>query len=546
MKAAVAIPTRRRAGYLDVALASVVTQARAAGAEVLVVDDGPDEPTRAVAARHGARYLRPDPPGGLNAARNMALDASAAQLVCFVDDDVAVGPGWLDAFLRAASECPDEVGVFGGPIRARLEDHRFRACGREGPPVTFLDLGAADRDCDHVWGANMAVRASAVERAGRFDETLVMGAGDELEFQTRLRAAGGRIRYVATAALDHRRAGDDTRLRALCTAAYRRGRASRRFDVHRGEVPSLAAELRVLAGCVLHGPRFACMNGPVMSAHSLGRVMAAVRHETPAPPEDFLSGASGTVGGKRGELRRVLDGVLDAQGTPARRRLARAATAAPRRRVHVVAVVRDDVENRWDLAAAELERSHHDVSIHARSPAGGKFQTLNRMLAEDAPDRADWLLVVDDDVDLPSGFLDLFLYAAESAGLRIAQPAHRLYSHAAWDVTRRRALSLVRETTFVEIGPVTAFHRNTFSTLLPFPQLRMGWGLDAHWSAIAREHGWPIGVVDLTPIGHALRPAGDSYPRDEAIAEGRAFLEGRPYVRREEVRTVAVRRGRDL
>ena len=105
---------------------------------------------------------------------------------------------------------------------------------------------------------------------------------------------------------------------------------------------------------------------------------------------------------------------------------------------------------------------------------------------------------------------------------------------------------MVRETTFVEIGPVTAFHRDTFSTLLPFPELRMGWGLDAHWSAIAREHGWPIGVVDVTPIGHALRPAGDAYPREDAIAEGRAFLAGRPYVRRDEVRTVAVRRGRDL
>ena len=292
------------------------------------------------------------------------------------------------------------------------------------------------------------------------------------------------------------------------------------------------------------------MNGRSLTAHSAGpRDGGGDAHrDGPRPREDFLSGASAA---RSAASEANCGGYSTASSTPRGRPrgggCARAATAAPRRRgARRRGGVRDDVENRWDLAAAELERSHHDVSIHARSPAGGKFQTLNRMLAEDAPDRADWLLVVDDDVALPSGFLDLFLYAAESTGLRIAQPAHRLYSHAAWDVTRRRALSLVRETTFVEIGPVTAFHRDTFSTLLPFPQLRMGWGLDAHWSAIAREHGWPIGVVDLTPIGHALRPAGDSYPREEAIAEGRAFLEGRPYVRREEVRTVAVRRGRDL
>ena len=86
--------------------------------------------------------------------------------MCFVDDDVEVRPGWLDALLAAAAACPDEVAVLTGPIHARFEDHRFRTCGREGPPVTFLDLGAADRDCDHAWGANMAVRRSAVERAG--------------------------------------------------------------------------------------------------------------------------------------------------------------------------------------------------------------------------------------------------------------------------------------------------------------------------------------------------------------------------------------------
>ena len=52
MKAAVVIPTQRRAPYLEVALASIAPQARAAGAELIVVDDGRDEATRAAAERH--------------------------------------------------------------------------------------------------------------------------------------------------------------------------------------------------------------------------------------------------------------------------------------------------------------------------------------------------------------------------------------------------------------------------------------------------------------------------------------------------------------
>src|SRR5205823_400889 len=78
---------------------------------------------------------------------------------------------------------------------------------------------------------------------------------------------------------------------------------------------------------------------------------------------------------------------------------------------------------------------------------------------------------------------------------------------AAWGVTRRRPDSVVRETSFVEIGPVSAFHRETFGALLPFPDLRMGWGLDLHWAAVARERGWRMGVVDAVVIAHRARPA---------------------------------------
>jgi GT2 family glycosyltransferase len=543
VQAAIAIPTQRRAPYLEVALASIVPQARAAGVEVIVVDDGPDEATRAVAARHGARYVAHDAPRGLNAARNTALEATDAPLVCFVDDDVAVRPGWLDALLAAAAACPDEVAVLTGPIHARFEDHRFHVCGREGPPVTFLELGGADRDCDHAWGANMTVRRSAIERAGTFDEAREL-YGDEQEWQARVKAAGGRIRYVAGAALDHRRAGDDARLRALCRAAYRRGLASRRFDVFKGSPPSLAAELRVLAGCALHGPRRACMNGPVLTAHSLGRLRAALASPTGAAPgEDFLSGSSGTVGGKRGALLRARDAWLDLREAPRRARLRRAARRQPPRR-SVLAVGIERPDSLMVAARAELVRSRHAVDVVTTAQGErGKFENLNALLAAHPPGTYDWLLVVDDDVALPRGFLDAFLCAAERTGLKLAQPAHRLHSHAAWPVTRRQPGATARETTFVEIGPVTAFHRDCFDVLLPFPEgLRMGWGLDVHWAAVAAEHGWPIGIVDATPIGHTQQPAGSGYARDAAEAEARSFLRGRPYVRRDEVRTLAVHR----
>jgi hypothetical protein len=110
-------------------------------------------------------------------------------------------------------------------------------------------------------------------------------------------------------------------------------------------------------------------------------------------------------------------------------------------------------------------------------------------------------------------------------------------------VTRRRPLALARETAFVEIGPVTLLRARTFAALLPFPPLRMGWGLDVRWAALAREHGWRLGVVDALPVLHAAAPAGSGYSRDAAVAEARAFLADHAYVPRDEAdRTLAVHR----
>ena len=101
----------------------------------------------------------------------------------------------------------------------------------------------------------------------------------------------------------------------------------------------------------------------------------------------------------------------------------------------------------------------------------------------------------------------------------------------------------MRETSFVEIGPVTAFAPTTFAMLLPFPQLRMGWGLDAHWAALAREHGWRCGVIDAVAIGHRAAPAPPPTRARQAIAEARAFLAERPTsARARRSRTLATHR----
>jgi GT2 family glycosyltransferase len=545
--ASIVIPTRRRPAYLEVALSSIAPQARAAGAEVLVIDDaGPSPEGCAQAERFGARYVPHERPLGLNVARNTGVERSSGELVAFVDDDVEAHPGWLAALLTAASEHPD-VDVFAGPIRPRLEGRPPHSCGREGLPITTLELGAKDTDARYAWGANMAIRRGALERVGAFDVSLEH-CGDEQEWQDRLRALepGAQVLYVAGAALDHRRAGRDARLRALAQTAHTRGRAARRFDTLRGQTPSLGRELATLAGCAWHVVRRRCPAGLTMVAHSAGRVRECVSERTGSTravsvelagnggSDDFLSGTSGTVGGVDGVLRNIRDGATDAWEIATARRLRLDLAARhepPLRRVLAIGVVRPEHATLAAGIRAELERSRHEVELHTCPPGTmGKFENLNRLLAEHPASGHDWLLVIDDDIELPRGFLDRLLFLCERFHLQLAQPAHRAGSHAAWPVTRRRRGSVVRETQFVEIGPVTAFAHATFKELLPWPELRMGWGLDAHWAALAREHGWRCGVVDAVAIAHRTAPAASAYSHEAAVSEAREFLAQRPYL----------------
>jgi glycosyltransferase involved in cell wall biosynthesis len=272
--ASIVVPTLAAPGYLDVTLSSVMPQAGAAGAEVIVVSDGPDAATGAVAARHGARLVSLAQQRGLNAARNAGIQAARSEVIVFIDQDVEAPAGWLDALLEGIESAPDRE-VFGGPIRARLEGRGPRGCGREPPPITTLDLGPADRDVRLVWGANMAIRRSAFDQVGLFDEGL-HGRGNEDDWELRYAATGNRIRYLARAGLSHRRTAEDARLRVLTRAAYQQGREARRSDARLGAPRPIRRELRTLAGCAWHTVRRRCAYGVVMGARSAGSLREAL------------------------------------------------------------------------------------------------------------------------------------------------------------------------------------------------------------------------------------------------------------------------------
>ena len=264
-------------------------------------------------------------------------------------------------------------------------------------------------------------------------------------------------------------------------------------------------------------------------------------------PASFLSGDAGDVSAPWRRLKRTLGeaafGLADlAAGT--RGATDRLASRQSPRRVLVVGVYRPGSliadalpalgSARHEARIALGSMGEPDRRLAAQTVAagltGGKFENLNRLLATEAGRDPDWTLLVDDDVQLPDRFLDRFVALCEAFDLQLAQPAQTLRSHSAWKVVRRRPASLVRETRFVEIGPVTGFRREAAIELLPFPELRFGWGLDLHWAALAAERGWRLGVVDALPVRHETGLVASRYSREDAIDEARRFLSDRPYL----------------
>ena len=247
-------PHPDRAPYLDVAL----RLARAAGRRRPAPSCSSSTTARRGDPRRSpratARATSPTTRSrGLNAARNTrqtrpppaaARASSTTTSRC--------GPGWLAALLAADAEAAAErrrahrpdPRPLRGPPPARLRSR--------GPPITSLDLGPADRDAEHAWGANMAVRRAALERAGplrRGARALRRRAGVAGAAAGRRRAhplRRGRRRSTTAAPATTRGCARSPR------AAYGAGRRSRRFDVFKGARRRWAPSCACSPAALLH------------------------------------------------------------------------------------------------------------------------------------------------------------------------------------------------------------------------------------------------------------------------------------------------------
>jgi glycosyltransferase involved in cell wall biosynthesis len=159
----VVVPTRQRPELLARCLDALAAQTMApARFEIIVVNDGPSEPTRTLVERFAAqsdrlaRYLGTGGGAGPAAARNLGWRQARGHTIAFTDDDCLPEPGWLEAGLAALAAGADGVsGRIVMPLPGRPTDYEQNAAGLSS--ATFVT-------------ANCFYRRAALELAGGFDE----------------------------------------------------------------------------------------------------------------------------------------------------------------------------------------------------------------------------------------------------------------------------------------------------------------------------------------------------------------------------------------
>lgn len=183
---------------------------------------------------------------------------------------------------------------------------------------------------------------------------------------------------------------------------------------------------------------------------------------------------------------------------------------------------RFDVDQRWIRVKNTRRRPRarcalpNPISFSTRR-LRPKYELLNVLLRSIDLAAYDYLLVVDDDVILPYGFVDSFLTLQACLGFSLAQPARTECSFSDHPIVARHPGLVARQTRFVEQGPVLSVHRDLFGDVVPF-DLRspMGWGYEEVWSLEVERLGYRMGIIDATPVDHGVRKPVTNYSASEA------------------------------
>lgn len=164
------IPNYNHAQYLGDAIRSVLAQSYA-GTEIVVVDDGSTDESRAVAEQFGARIrLLCQANAGLSAARNTGIQAATGDYIALLDADDLVEPLYTERLLAALAAAPQADGAYCG---YRFVDQNNQPLPRLERRVVAPELLYTALLNGNYWvPESLLIRRECYLAAGEFDPAL--------------------------------------------------------------------------------------------------------------------------------------------------------------------------------------------------------------------------------------------------------------------------------------------------------------------------------------------------------------------------------------
>lgn len=200
--------------------------------EVVLVDSGSTDRTRAIAAGYPIRVVSPgaDEPLRPSVARHVGFRETRGRLVLFVDGDSVLDPGWIEDALAALERDPALAGI-AGASEAVLE--------QGGALVVRDQYPDADYDAPTHLSGSALYRRAALEQAGDFNPS--MYGAEEIELGARLRRAGYRLQRLRRRMTRHHPRAEKESVRELLR------RTRRRYPVGMGQLARHAISHRLPA-----------------------------------------------------------------------------------------------------------------------------------------------------------------------------------------------------------------------------------------------------------------------------------------------------------
>ena len=208
MKASLVVPTFRKLALLEETLATLEGEP-AERFEVVVASDGSPDGTNEFLRGYRPPYpLVPvllDHNVGRAAARNAAIERTSHEIVIFLDDDMRVEPGFVDAHLAFHAAGPP------GDRRAGVGDVNERAEVRSTPIGRYMATRGAHKILDQAplpWryftSNNSSVRRADLVAVGGFDARYRAYGFEDTDLGLRLeRERGVRFGFVPAARSTH-------------------------------------------------------------------------------------------------------------------------------------------------------------------------------------------------------------------------------------------------------------------------------------------------------------------------------------------------------